>query len=89
MSKYFLNEGLTTKKIVMEKLGIYYKDIESLFQWSFRTLKEMEHLLDEPMTDELFFTIRGKLSRILSNAGVLEEAAEEVEKNMSKGQTRG
>lgn len=51
----------------------------------------MEHLLDEPMTDELYFAVRGKLSRILSNAGVLEEAADEIEKNMSKskGQTQG
>lgn len=65
--------------------------MESLVQWSFRTLKEMEHLLDEPMTDELYFAVRGKLSRILSNAGVLEEAADEIEKNMSKskGQTQG
>ena len=84
MSKSYLDEGQTTRRQVLTRLQKCRKDLHVVYQWGLTSLNELSDVIDESMADELFFMIRGKMSRILSECSSFEEAAEEIERNMSQ-----
>jgi len=61
--------------------------MHTVYQWGLSSLTDLASVLDEAMADELFFMVRGRMSRVLSEVGVFEEAAQEIERTMSYSRT--
>lgn len=83
MSQEYLEEGASIKEAVMERLHKCRKDTRTLYRWGQASLLDLHDIVDESLADELYFMVRGKMARILSTISIFEEAAEQIEKNLS------
>ena len=83
ISEQYVEEGLSIKEAVMERLEKCRKDTRTLYRWAQASLMDLHDIIDESLADELYFMVRGKMARILSTISIFEEAADQIERNLS------
>lgn len=83
MSEQYMQEGSEIKQAVMERLQKCRKDSKTLYRWAQASLLDLHDIIDESLADELYFMVRGKMARILSTISIFEEAADQIERNLS------
>ncbi len=83
LTRQHLEEGHSVRKIVLQKLQKCRKDMRIIYRWGQASLLDLNDVIDEALADELYFLVRGKMARVLSAISNFDEAAEQIEKNLS------
>ena len=85
----YLEEGHFVKRIVLHRLQECRKDLRTIYRWGQASLLDLHDVIDEALADELYFLVRGKMQRVLATISAFEEAAEQIEKNLTQLQGHG
>ena len=51
-------------------------------RWGQASLFDLHDLLDDTLADELYFSIRGKMARVLCSISEVEEVADRIEREL-------
>ncbi|KAK2158249.1 hypothetical protein LSH36_174g06048 [Paralvinella palmiformis] len=83
MSAQYIEEGESVRRSVAGKLEKCRRDMRIIYRWGQASLVDLNDVLDDSLSDELYFLVRGKMQRILSDLSAFEEAADQIDKNLS------
>ncbi len=82
VTQKYITEGQTIKQNVLGKLQKNRKDIQILYRWGQSSLMDLHDIIDDTLADELYYSIRGKMTRIVSSMSEVEEVCDKIEKNL-------
>ena len=82
MTKKYIIEGQMIRGEIEKRLAKNRKDIRILYRWGQASLMDLHDLLDDTLADELYFSVRGKMARILCSMSEVEETADKIEKTL-------
>ncbi len=82
MTRKYIYEGHMIHDEIVKRLSKNRKDIRILYRWGQASLFDLHDLLDDTLADELYFSVRGKMARILCSMSEVEETADKIEKTL-------
>ncbi len=82
MTMRYIIEGRTIRDEIEKQLAKNKKDINIMYRWGQASLMDLHDLLDETLADELYYSVRGKMARILCSMSEVEETADKIEKTL-------
>ena len=82
MTKRYIIEGQMIRDEIEKRLAKNRKDVRILYRWGQASLMDLHDLLDDTLADELYFSVRGKMARILCSMSEVEETADKIEKTL-------
>ncbi|ELU11538.1 hypothetical protein CAPTEDRAFT_215348 [Capitella teleta] len=84
MTTQYLHEGRNVHKMTMNIIQKCRKDIRVIYRWGQASLMDLHDVLDEPLAEELYFMVRGKMARVLSVISLFDEVSKNVEKSFTE-----
>ena len=82
MTKRYIIEGQMIRDEIEKRLAKNRKDVRILYRWGQTSLMDLHDLLDDTLADELYFSVRGKMARILCSMSEVEETEDKIEKTL-------